>query len=179
MPNALRNFIPFPGRYLPLTSLARLLLLVVMIFSAAAASAATTLNLDKALKIGSGKTTVIEFTDPDCPYCRKAYQYFLTRPDVTLYIFFNPLSSHQNARQKAQYILSSDDRERAYAEVMSGLYDAAPPTVITEKGKKLLEEQAAIVRTMGITEVPVFMIYGRIVKGFDRGKIEAVLPPSK
>lgn len=155
----------------------RSILLLVMLAVASAASAADALDLDKALKIGSGKTTVVEFTDPDCPYCRKAYQYFLTRPDVTLYIFFSPLSSHQNARQKAQYILSADDRERAYAEVMSGLYDTAPPTAITDRGKRLLDEQAAIVRSMGITEVPVFMVYGRVLRGFDRRKIEAVLPP--
>ena len=154
-----------------------ILLTFMMALSLTISLAADTLDLDKALRIGTGKTTVIEFTDPDCPYCRKAYQYFLTRPDVTLYIYFIPLSSHQNARQKAQYILSSDDRERAYAEVMSGLFDAAPPEGGTEKGKKLLEEQMAIAKKMGVTEVPVFMVFGRIVKGFDPRKIEAVLPP--
>jgi len=160
--------------------LIRLILLTLMMALATTlSSAADTLDLDKALKIGTGKTTVIEFTDPDCPYCRKAYQYFLTRPDVTLYIYFTPLSSHQNARQKAQYILSSDDRERAYAEVMSGLFDAAPPDGSTDKGKKLLEEQMAIAKKMGVVEVPVFMVYGRIVKGFDPGKIEAVLPTAQ
>ncbi len=152
---------------------------LLMIVLTAASAWGETLNLDKALKIGTGKTTIIEFTDPDCPYCRKAYQYFLTRPDVTLYIFFNPLSSHQNARQKAQYILSSDDRERAYAEVMSALFDTTPPEGVNDKGKRLLEEQMAIAQKMGIMEVPVFMIYGRIIKGFDRGKIEAILPPSR
>ena len=163
-----------------MASLIRLTLLtIIMVFAVTVASVAEILDLDKALKIGTGKTTVIEFTDPDCPYCRKAYQYFLTRPDVTLYIYFIPLSSHHDARQKAQYILSSDDRERAYAEVMSGLFDVAPPAGNTEKGKKLLEEQMAIAKKMGITEVPVFMIFGRIIKGFDAGKIEAVLPPGK
>jgi thiol:disulfide interchange protein DsbC len=155
---------------------AAFLLMTVFTVSGARGDA---LNLDKALKIGSGKTTIIEFTDPDCPYCRKAYQYFLTRPDVTLYIFFNPLSSHQNAKQKAQYILSADDRERAYAEVMSALFDTTPPEGVNEKGKRLLEEQMAIAQKMGIMEVPVFMIYGRIIKGFDRGKIESILPPAR
>ena len=158
--------------------LTTLTLIMVAVFSTIA-PAADNLDLDKALKIGSGKTTVIEFTDPDCPYCRKAYQYFLTRPDVTLYIYFNPLSSHQNALQKAQYILSSDDRERAYAEVMSGLFDSTPPTGSTEKGKKLLTDQMAIAKKMGIVEVPVFMVYGRIIKGFDPVKIAAALPVTK
>ena len=151
---------------------------LLSVIIATMALAAEGIDFDKALKIGSGRTTVIEFTDPDCPYCRKAYQYFLTRTDVTLYIYFNPLASHQHAREKAQYILSSDDRERAYAEVMSGLFDATPPAVSSEKGKKLLEEQMAIAKKMGVVEVPVFMVYGRIIKGFDAGKIEAVLPPA-
>jgi thiol:disulfide interchange protein DsbC len=155
------------------------LTIIMVAVSGTMALSAETLDLDKALRIGTGKTTVIEFTDPDCPYCRKAYQYFLTRPDVSLYVFFNPLSSHQNALQKARYILSSDDRERAYAEVMSGLFDSVPPSGSTEKGKKLLDEQMAIAKKMGIVEVPVFMVYGRIIKGFDPGKIGAVLPPVK
>ena len=163
-----------------MVQLFRLILLTLMMALATTfSSAADTLDLDKALKIGTGKTTVIEFTDPDCPYCRKAYQYFLTRPDLTIYVFFNPLSSHQNARQKAQYILSSDDRERAYAEVMSGLYDSTPPSGITPRGKRLLDEQTAIANKMGITSVPVFMIYGRILTGFDLKKIETILPPAK
>jgi thiol:disulfide interchange protein DsbC len=159
----------------------RIVILTIIMIATAVTVAlpAETIDLDKALRIGTGKTTVIEFTDPDCPYCRKAYQYFLTRPDVSLYVFFNPLSSHAGARQKAQYILSSDDRERAYAEVMSGLFDSVPPAGSTDKGKKLLDEQMAIAKKMGIVEVPVFMVYGRIIKGFDPGKIEAVLPPVK
>ena len=149
---------------------------LLLVIIATIALAAEGIDFDKALKIGSGKIMVIEFTDPDCPYCRKAYQYFLTRTDVTLYIFFNPLSSHQHAREKAQYILSSDDRERAYAEVMAGLFDSVSPAGITEKGKKLLEEQTAIANKLGINEVPVFMISGRIVKGFDQKKLEQLLP---
>ena len=157
----------------------RLLTLILMVLSTTVVWSADPLELDKALKIGTGKTTVIEFTDPDCPYCRKAYQYFLTRPDVTLYIYFNPLSSHHDARQKALYILSADDRERAYAEVMSGLYDSVPPPSGDDRGMKLLDEQVAIAKRMGIAEVPLFMIYGRIIKGFDPGKIGALLPPKK
>ena len=62
---------------------------------------------------------------------------------------------------------------------MSALFDTTPPEGVNDKGKRLLEEQMAIAQKMGIMEVPVFMIYGRIIKGFDRGKIEAILPPSR
>lgn len=151
----------------------------ILLLALSESASADTLDLGKALKIGTGAITVIEITDPDCPYCRKAYQYFLTRPDVTLYIYFNPLSSHHDARQKARYILSADDRERAYAEVMSGLYDTEPPSVDAEKGKRLLDEQMSGIARLGLSEVPVFMVYGRVIKGFDQKLIEAALPPPK
>ena len=46
---------------------------LLMIVLTAASAWGETLNLDKALKIGTGKTTIIEFTDPDCPYCRQLH----------------------------------------------------------------------------------------------------------
>jgi thiol:disulfide interchange protein DsbC len=45
------------------------------------------LPLDKAVKIGSGPKVVIEFTDPDCPYCKKASEFFKNRTDVTATFF--------------------------------------------------------------------------------------------
>ena len=58
--------------------------------------------LDKAVKIGNGRNKVIEFTDPDCPYCRKAAEFFKGRDDVTLYIFFFPLPIHKDAEAHAR-----------------------------------------------------------------------------
>ena len=49
------------------------------------------LPLDKALKIGTGPRKVIEFTDPDCPYCRKVDSFLAKRTDVTRYVYFVPL----------------------------------------------------------------------------------------
>ena len=49
------------------------------------------LPLDKALKIGNGPKKVIEFTDPDCPYCRKVDNFLANRTDVTRYVYFVPL----------------------------------------------------------------------------------------
>ena len=54
--------------------------------------------LDKAVKIGNGKNKVIEFTDPDCPYCRKAAAFFKGRDDVTLYVFLLPAAHSQGCR---------------------------------------------------------------------------------
>ncbi len=135
------------------------------------------LDLSKALVVGNGPKMVIEFTDPDCPFCRKAAAYFNNRRDVTLYIFFTPLAMHPHARQKAQYILSGSDKSRLYHEVMAGAVDKTPVHVLTSTpaGVKLLDEQQAIARKNGVDATPTFMIMGRIVEGFDQHKIEELL----
>ena len=142
---------------------------------AGVAGADARMDLNKALKIGSGKTVVIEFTDPDCPYCRKGAAFFRDRRDVTRYIFFNPLPMHPQAREKAQFILSSPDRAKAYEEVMSGGLDNRKLTGITAAGIQLLKEQMAIAREAKAESTPTFIICGRIIQGFDQLKIEEIL----
>jgi len=76
-------------------------LLVSLLFSLVTllpvSAAAADLDLSKALVIGNGPKTVIEFTDPDCPFCRKAASYFANRTDVTKYVF---LYRWQNTRKQ-------------------------------------------------------------------------------
>lgn len=135
------------------------------------------LDLSKALIIGNGPKTVIEFTDPDCPYCRKAAAYFTKRTDVTSYIFFTPLAKHPQAKRKAQYILSHKNQIQAYHEVMNGRYDkvAVNTLPVTTKGIKRLEQQQAIAKASRVEATPTFMLFGRIVEGFDLMRIEELL----
>jgi thiol:disulfide interchange protein DsbC len=79
--------------------------------------------LDKAIKIGEGKSKVIEFTDPDCPYCRKASEFFAKRTDVTRYVFFMPLPMHPDAENKARYVICATDEAAPYEEAMTGKLD--------------------------------------------------------
>ncbi len=158
----------------------RFLFSLLLIFSfhlfISSASASCT-DLSKALVIGNGSKKVIEFTDPDCPFCRRASAYFHNRRDVTRYVFFNPLAMHQHARQKVLYILSGKDKARLYHEVMSGGIDNLDSNKlpVNQAGVKLLEEQQAESRKSSIDSTPTFMIMGRIVEGFDLPKIEALL----
>lgn len=133
------------------------------------------LDLDKAVKIGSGTTTVIEFTDPDCPFCRKGSAFFRTRRDITRYVFFNPLAIHPQAKEKAQYVLSAQDKAKAYEEVMSGKLDGKKPEGITSEGIKLLDEHMAAAKEAKVDSTPTFIIYGRIVEGFNQQKLEGIL----
>lgn len=54
----------------PLKNLCRatLFIALLLLLFVPMAGAEDTLNLDKAIKIGTGKIMVIEFTDPDCPF---------------------------------------------------------------------------------------------------------------
>lgn len=152
-----------------------LALLCGLFILAGPALAGDDLDLAKAVKIGSGKTTVIEFTDPDCPYCRKAAKYFQERKDVTLYIFLKPLAIHPQSKEKVRYILSSPDPARTYEEVMNGLWDTKKPTGITPEGIRRQEEQQEIARKNRIDATPTFMIFGRVIEGFDQRRLDELL----
>ena len=137
---------------------------------------ASDLDLSKSITIGKGPKTVIEFTDPDCPFCRKASKYFEGRSDVTRYVFFYPLPRHPKAKEKVRYILSQRGMAKAYHEVMSGRMDAVQSFEgITPKGIKLQEEQYETARKHRVDSTPTFMINGRIIEGFDLKRIEEAL----
>jgi thiol:disulfide interchange protein DsbC len=150
-----------------------LLFAVAVVFSRSAAAAE--IDFSKAIQIGSGPKTVVEFTDPDCPFCRKASTYFDGRPDVTRYVFFKPLARHPRAKEKARFILSMPDKPKAYHDVMSGRLDTAPPLASTPEGVKLQEEQLEVAKRAKVDATPTFVINGRIIEGFDLKKIEGML----
>ncbi len=131
------------------------------------------LPMDKAVKIGSGKNTVIEVTDPDCPYCRKASEFFSKRTDVTRYIFFLPLSMHPNAESKVRYILSAESPMHAYEDVMSGRYDEIPLPEFNDNG--VFEIHKAATDLLGLTGTPNFWINGTYISGANFQAIEKLL----
>lgn len=149
----------------------------VPLICAGVAFAASGIDTSRAITIGSGAKSVFEFTDPDCPFCRKASKYFEGRTDVTRYIFFYPLPRHTRAKEKVRFILSMPDKAKAYHDVMSGRMDSAPQLASTAEGIKLQEEQMAIAKKFKIDSTPTFMINGRIIEGFDLKRIEEALGP--
>ena len=131
--------------------------------------------LDKALKIGSGPRQVIEFTDPDCPFCRKVDEFLAKRTDVTRYVFFFPLRQiHPDAEKKARYILSQMDREKALREVVSGTLDGK---ALPETGNHdaMLEVMEKVAKDMGVRGTPALWIDGTAVNGADILRITALL----
>lgn len=146
-----------------------------LIALAVCSSATAELDLSKAITVGSGPKTVVEFTDPDCPHCRKAARYFEGRSDVTRHIFFYPLSRHPRAKEKARFVLSQQNKGKAYHEVMAGKYDAPGTLPATAEGVRLQELHVEIAKKSKVDSTPTFMISGRIIEGFELKKIEEAL----
>jgi thiol:disulfide interchange protein DsbC len=141
------------------------------------------LPLEKALKIGSGPHTVIEITDPDCPFCRKASAFFSGRNDVTRHIFLYPLTSiHPNAEAKVRQIFCADDRVRAYEEAMAGKLDDMKFTPCKNgEADNLLKAHKEIGDRVGVAGAgtPLFLIDGQIVNGANIPLMEKILGAKK
>ncbi len=132
------------------------------------------LPLDKAVKVGNGPKKVIEFTDPDCPYCRRASEGLKSRTDITRYVFLTPLA-HPNAITKVYYILSAPDKEKAYHEMMEG----KPLPAASGEYSKEIKDQAAqhmeFAKKLAIDGTPTFFVNGQQVVGADMEKINGLL----
>jgi thiol:disulfide interchange protein DsbC len=133
------------------------------------------LSLDSALKIGKGKITVIEFMDPDCYHCRQAYKFFSQRQDVTIYVFFFPLS--QVSERKIRHILCAKDKLKMYEDVMIGKFDNnAPLNICTDKEvDETVKTHMRLASQIGIRATPLFYIKGHVVDGFEASAIEKLL----
>jgi thiol:disulfide interchange protein DsbC len=138
------------------------------------------LPLDKALRIGSGAHQVIEITDPDCPYCRKASAFLAGKKEMTRYVFFLPLAMHPNAKAKVRQIFCAEDRGKAYEEAMAGKLDDMKFTPCkSAAADDLLKAHKEIVDRIGVTGTPLFLIDGQVVFGADIPRMERILGNKK
>lgn len=144
--------------------------------SAIAVTKVRELPLDKAIKIGSGKKVIIEFTDPECPHCQRMHQ-FITRRDkeVTRYVFMSPITSlHPQAARKAVHVLCATHPERALAELF-----ATPPVANKLQecaaGKERLAVHEEISKKFGVSGTPTLVLGNEVVTGFDQTKVTKFL----
>jgi thiol:disulfide interchange protein DsbC len=138
-----------------------------------------TLPLDKAIKVGGGKNVVIEFTDIDCPYCRKVEEFFKKRDDITRYIFLYPLDQiHPKSAAKSKEVLCSRDPAKAYRSAMDGELDKSELKGCGAKEQDILQvlaEHKATADRMGVNGTPVLWVNKKYVNGADTQKIEKYL----
>ncbi|CAN5504116.1 DsbC family protein [soil metagenome] len=135
----------------------------------------------KALVLGPASApTVIEFSDPDCPYCRALEKFWAAKeaegkPVRRLVYFVSGI--HPEAAAKAEHILCSPDKEADFKAIYAG---AAPKQLRQcEAGRAKVEANSEIVRRVGITGTPTLIIDGRIISGFQQGELEEFLSQSR
>jgi thiol:disulfide interchange protein DsbC len=130
--------------------------------------------LEKGMKMGTGAHKVIEFSNPDCSYCRKASQYLAERKDITRYVYFLPFS--QQTEGKIKYILCATDKAKAYEEAMTGKLDDQKFAVCENKDiDELVKTHRELAQRLGIDATPFFFIDGQVVQGADIPAIEKLL----
>lgn len=135
------------------------------------------LDLSKAIKIGNGKNKVVTFTDPDCPFCRKGYEYLSKREDITEYLFF--LSFHgDSSRKKIAYVFCSKDRKKAYSEVMSGK-EVSVSEECLKKSETAINEHLSIAQSLNIGGTPTFYVNGKLIQGANIPLLDNVLNGGK
>lgn len=134
-------------------------------------------QIDKtaAIKISEGKGTneVIEFTDVDCPFCKRSESFF-TAPDsdVTRYIFLTPLDSlHPEAAKKSVHILCSADRAAEYKKVIAGEVDKFTGC---PEGEEMLKIHRSAGEKMGVQGTPQFYVNGAHYAGANPLVYEAI-----
>ena len=122
---------------------------------------------------GDGAKKLFLFTDVDCPYCRKAYEWLKTQTDYTLYVYFYPLPMHPQAAEKSVKILCDKDPSNA----LDGAHrDEGPAGEKCENGQKLLEKHKAIANELGINSTPLFINDGGIrMSGFNQKALQDYL----
>jgi hypothetical protein len=127
-----------------------------------------------AIVIGSGPNYVVEFMDPDCPYCRKGFEYLDKRSDITQYIFLS-CRIHPDACAKISYILTASDKTEAYQKAMSGKLDGLIMSIPSPEGNSLREEHQKITAKNEVKAFPTFIVNGTRIKGCNTTEIEKAL----
>ena len=133
------------------------------------------LPLNNAIKLvkGNGKRQFAVFSDPDCPFCKKADVEFDKLDNVTIHIFPYPLPMHPDAPRKSRLVWCSKDRAKAWQDMM--LRNKLPTG--KDDCKNPIEDNLALGTRLRIDGTPA-MIFpnGKRIPGYvDAARLEAML----
>ena len=113
------------------------------------------------LVFGSGKKEFIVFTDPECPYCVKFEKIWpKIEKDVTLLVYFMPLSNHRNAVQMSYHVMKQKDQKakaKAILDMAQGDRSWEKLTMnrqIHELFSQKIKENKALANEFGVRGTP-------------------------
>jgi thiol:disulfide interchange protein DsbC len=125
------------------------------------------------IKMGSGAKKLVMFTDVDCPFCRKAYDWLKTQNDTTLYVFLHPLPMHPGAHEKSVRILCDPNHQAAFELAQS---DQEVTAGKCDSGENTLRQHETVAGQLGVSGTPLFITEsGTRITGFDQLTIATYL----
>lgn len=138
--------------------------------------------VDDSLKIdfgtGSKNFEFVIFTDPECPYCKKAEAEFEGQ-NVTVYYNFMPLNFHKNATSWSLSILSSKNPLQTIHDINNS---KEPKIEQTKEAQTKLDKMIKKAESLGITGTPKLFIIDKkenkvidVINGADIPKIKKYL----
>lgn len=114
--------------------------------------------LKDSLKVEFGKGSTqydfVIFTDPECPYCKKAEETFLNK-DVTVYYNFMPLDFHKNAKEWSLDILSSKNPKQTAEQIRAG---KTVKVKHTKEAEIQLDKMVVLAKELGVTGTPKLFV---------------------
>ena len=146
------------------------------------------LDVSSAMVIGDGPIEIIEFTDPDCPFCmkfgdwvdQKNVEYKLANNGQDLFtrkVVMTPIASlHPNAHKEATHVLCTNtvDQSKALSDVFKGVISYADMLDCNE-GKEVLKQHTLIAEAFGVSATPTLIIDGKIIQGFNKVKLDQII----
>ena len=120
----------------------------------------------------NAEKAIIEFTDPDCPYCRKLHQQLKTETNVKRVVFFSPLDQlHPTASKKVIHIFCSDDPAKAFDEVYGESAGKKKKWLDCEKGRQMALAHKKVSDQFGVSGTPTVILGNSVVSGYREAQI--------
>lgn len=111
--------------------------------------------------------TIIEFTDPDCPYCRN-YDRWINKhessSDVKRLVFFDITLHEKTARPKVEHILCSSNPQKELEYMFLGIKPTQFKTC--DNAEEILKMHAMASAKVGVSGTPSFILDGNLTLGF-------------
>ena len=112
---------------------------------------------------------IIEFTNPNCGYCRQLDQYLAGVGQPVKRIIFFAVPQDPSAIARAVHVACSDDKEAAFREIYSGAKN--DDFTACEEGQALVNSHRAISSKAGVQATPTLYLGRTPVRGFRRDAI--------
>lgn len=123
----------------------------------------STLDLSRAIKIGSGNKKMASFEDPNCGYCKKLTKEIASMKDVSVYVFLLPILG-PDSESKSKNIWCAKNQAETYINWM--VKGVTPPDASCD-AIGILQENKKFAMDIGIRGTPGIIFQdGKMNPGF-------------